>query len=90
MNDKLKAKTVAYINSTEGLTGYVLFAADWCQPCKNLKPHIVEYIDYIFDLTDDNPTDVKGVPTIRFYDDGFPIDEIVAPSPAAFRAWRGV
>ena len=90
MNDKLKRRTVKYIDGLDGVTGYVLFAADWCMPCQRLKPHIVEDIDYIFDLTNDNPTDVRGVPTIRYYEDGNVKEEIVAPSPAAFKEWRGV
>jgi len=78
------------VSDLNSVTGWVLFAADWCQPCKRLKPHIIDYIDYVYDVGDQVPADIQGVPTIRYYEFGVVEDEIVAPSPAAFRQWRGV
>jgi len=72
----------------------VEFSADWCQPCKALKPVLTkiseeenEVIIGTLDV-DDNPDisikyNIRNVPTTIFFKDGKEVHKIVGNVPAS-------
>lgn len=62
------------------LDGVVLFSADWCGPCQRLKPLVKDDVNLIITLDDGHTYDVHSIPTVRLYDHGAVVTEIVGPT----------
>jgi thioredoxin 1 len=72
-------------NAGEGKLVIVDFSAEWCGPCKMIAPTFEalskEHADVVFihvdvDVLEDLPdgSDVRGVPTFKFFKDGNLLD----------------
>jgi thioredoxin-like negative regulator of GroEL len=73
--------------SIEGFTGYLLFSAPWCVPCKTMHP-ILEKSEYtVYEVNvDEHPQlasdlNINGIPTIVYFENGKEVSAILGGQP---------
>jgi thiol-disulfide isomerase/thioredoxin len=75
----------------------VYIGAEWCGPCKTTKPQVIEtckkygidlvIYDYDEDLTEDDKSDVKKLPTVRVVRNTKIIEEFITQQHSQLEKW---
>jgi thiol-disulfide isomerase/thioredoxin len=85
MSDSADKKSVVYIG------------AEWCGPCKSAKPRVIEICkkygidlaiyDYDEDLTEDDKSNIKKLPTVRVIHDTKVVQEFITQHHDQLEKW---